>query len=100
MLAFLLLAFIFLVVLFAVQNTTPVAIRFLSWQFSPVPLSLVLVGALFAGALLFFFLNLGRQARLKQKLKTCTQENESLRSALARLQNENLEDTQPFPPLD
>ncbi|MBV9172896.1 MAG: LapA family protein [Chloroflexi bacterium] len=60
---FLALAFSIVIAIFAVQNTQPVAVSFLTWRVEQVPVSvLVLVSAL-CGAAAMLFLGLARELR-------------------------------------
>ena len=55
-----------LVAIFAVQNAAPVAIQFF-WMVAEVPLVLVILGSVFAGAIIVFLMAIWREYRLKRK---------------------------------
>ena len=55
-----------LVAVFAVQNAAPVAIQFF-WMIAEVPLVLVILGSVFAGAIIVFLMAIWREYRLKKK---------------------------------
>jgi putative membrane protein len=56
-----------LVAIFAVQNAAPVAIK-LFWITTEVPLVLVILGSVLAGAIIVFSLVVWRKFRLKRKI--------------------------------
>lgn len=58
------LVFSLLVAVFALQNAYPVTVHFLGWKFE-ASLALVILFSVLAGALLFGFFGLARQARAK-----------------------------------
>lgn len=60
------LVFALLVAIFAIQNAAPVAIQLL-WIVAEVPLVLVILGSVFAGALIVFLIALRREYILKRK---------------------------------
>lgn len=60
------LVFALLVAIFAIQNAAPVAIQLL-WTVAEVPLVLVILGSVFAGALIVFLIALRREYTLKRK---------------------------------
>lgn len=57
-----------LVAIFAVQNADPVAINLL-WYVAEVPLVLVILGSVLAGALIVFFIAIWREFRIKGQAK-------------------------------
>ncbi|NMA68311.1 MAG: DUF1049 domain-containing protein [Desulfitobacterium sp.] len=57
-----------LVAIFAVQNADPVAIN-LFWYVAEVPLVLVILGSVLAGALIVFLIAIYREFRIKGKAK-------------------------------
>lgn len=65
------LLFALAVAVFAVQNVTPVNIRFLVWQ-AEVSLSLVLLGSMFAGTLAALVLGLPRRYRTARRIRELT----------------------------
>ncbi|MDR3541579.1 MAG: LapA family protein [Desulfosporosinus sp.] len=60
------LIFALLISIFALQNASPVAIKFL-WLTKDVPLVLIILGCAFAGALVMLLLAFWRELRLKRK---------------------------------
>jgi uncharacterized integral membrane protein len=60
------LVFALLVAVFAIQNAAPVAIKLL-WIVAEVPLVLVILGSVFAGAMIVFLIALWREHNLKKK---------------------------------
>ncbi|ACA59102.1 LapA family protein [Candidatus Desulforudis audaxviator] len=66
------LLFAFLVAVFAVQNADPVDIEFLFWWVKDVSLSLVVLGSVFAGALIALVLGFARQFRMARRIKELT----------------------------
>lgn len=58
-----------LVAIFAVQNAAPVAINLL-WTVTEVPLVLVILGSVLAGAIIVFLIATWREFRLKRKART------------------------------
>ena len=89
---FLALAFAVLIAIFAVQNTTPVTIWFLTFHVDQVPASvLVLVSAVFSAAAMLFF-GLAREFNLRWRQRAISNQ---LKAALARVAT--LEANQPPP---
>ncbi|KUK40957.1 MAG: hypothetical protein XD69_0998 [Clostridia bacterium 62_21] len=66
------LLFALCIALFAVQNATPVDIRFLAWSFPSISLSLVILGAVAAGAVATMLLGVGRQYRAGRRIRELT----------------------------
>lgn len=60
------------VAIFAVQNAAPVAIN-LFWIVAEVPLVLVILGSVLAGAIIVFLIAIWREFRLKRKVKAQAQ---------------------------
>lgn len=58
-----------ILVLFAIQNPTPVKIKFLTWQTADMSLIVVIIASALIGALLATVLGLIKQAELKGKIK-------------------------------
>jgi uncharacterized integral membrane protein len=63
------LLFAFVVAIFTVQNVAPVDVDFLFWQLREVSLSLVVMGSVFAGALIALVLGLARQYRMARRIR-------------------------------
>lgn len=66
------LLFALCIALFAVQNAAPVDVHFLFWSFPRISLSLVILGAVAAGALVAMLLGLGRQYRAGRRIRELT----------------------------
>jgi putative membrane protein len=89
---FLALAFSIVIAIFAVQNTTPVAVTFLTFRADAVAVSvLVLISAAF-GAAVMLLLGVSREVNLRWRNRAVTQQ---LKTAQARIAQ--LEATQPAP---
>ena len=58
-----------ILVIFAIQNPTPVKIKLLVWQTGEMSLIVVIIGSALIGALLATVLGLIKQAELKAKIK-------------------------------
>lgn len=58
-----------LVAIFAVQNAAPVAINLL-WTVTEVPLVLVILGSVLAGAIIVFLMAIWREFRIKKNART------------------------------
>src|SRR5437870_5762447 len=87
---FLALAFSIVIAIFAVQNTTPVAVTFLTFRADAVAVSvLVLISAAF-GAAVMLLLGISREVNLRWRNRAVTQQ---LKAAQARIAQ--LEATQP-----
>src|SRR5712691_9970137 len=79
---FLALAFSIVIAIFAVQNTTPVGVQFLTFRADTVAVSvLVLISALL-GAAAMLLLGLAREISLRWRLRTLAQQ---LKTAQARV---------------
>lgn len=59
------LCFALLVAIFAIQNAVPVVIH-LFWMTTQVPLVLVILGSVFAGAIIVFLIAIWREFRLRR----------------------------------
>lgn len=57
-----------LVAIFAVQNAAPVAIN-LFWTVTEVPLVLVILGSVLAGAMIVFLIAIWREFRIKKSVR-------------------------------
>src|SRR5438067_4808417 len=82
LIVFLALAFSIVIAIFAVQNTTPVAVTFLAFRADTVAVSvLVLISAAF-GAAVMLLLGFSREVNLRWRNRAVTQQ---LRAAQARI---------------
>jgi uncharacterized integral membrane protein len=81
-----------LAAVFALQNSTPVQISFLTWNFDS-SLAIVLLTALAAGALMSFFVSMPGNVRarwvIRQQRKKMAEMETSLTDAKARLEDAN-----------
>lgn len=66
------LLFALFVAVFAVQNATVVDIRFLFWRIHEVPLSLVILISVAAGAVIVFVMGAFRQLRTSMQVRELT----------------------------
>lgn len=64
------LLFALLVAIFAVQNAAPVSIN-LFWITTQVPLVLVILGSVLAGAVIVVLIAMWRKIRPKKKIRVC-----------------------------
>ncbi len=71
------LIFAIIVALFAIQNTTVVVIKFLVWE-ANISLVLVILGAVAAGAIMLFLINLVKQIGINRERKELTRQNTRL----------------------
>jgi putative membrane protein len=80
----LVLALVFAVgiALFAVQNTTPVAVSFLAWRAEDVAISVLVLVSAALGAGLALLLGIAREVRLRLRLRTQGQQLAAVQVAL------------------
>jgi len=81
------LVFALFISIFAVQNATPVDIKFLKWSYSGISLVVIILGSFGLGVLLTLlfnaiksFQNMIKLKELKDKLHHLTQENQRLKA--------------------
>lgn len=74
--------------IFAVQNSSPVDVKFLGWSFQQVSLVLVIVCSFAVGALAVFFLALSKQLKSAIKIRELAGQNKKLTEEIERLQSE------------
>lgn len=79
------LIFATLVAIFAVQNSTPVHIKFLFWEIPRISQVLVILGAAIVGALAALFISISKQVRLLWQVRQLSQENTRLKNECRRL---------------
>lgn len=84
------LVFAVLVAIFAIQNSTPVHIKFLFWEIKRISQVLVILGAAAVGALAVLFMGTGKQIRLIWQIRQLTQQNARLREECQQLRQKNL----------
>ena len=83
---FIALLFAILIAIFAVQNTTPVAVSFLTWRAETVAVSvLVLISAAF-GAAAMLLLGVAREAGLRWRYRTLAQQHKAAQARVAELE--------------
>ncbi|RJX19329.1 MAG: LapA family protein [Ammonifex sp.] len=82
------LLFALLVAVFAVQNSTPVNIRFLAWEFKNISLALVVLGAAAGGAFIVFIMGLGREVRHAWRARDLSIQNLRLSQRLSQVEAE------------
>jgi uncharacterized integral membrane protein len=82
LIVFLALAFSIVIAIFAVQNTTPVAVSFLAWRADSVAVSVLVLISAALGAAAMLFLGLAREVRLHLRHRATAQQ---LRAAQRRV---------------
>ena len=83
---FLALAFSIVIAIFAVQNTTPVAVTFLTFRAETVAVSvLVLISAAF-GAAVMLLLGISREVNLRWRHRSVTQQLKAAQARVAQLE--------------
>ena len=80
------LIFSIIIAVFAVQNTQPVAVSFLTFQTQQLSVSIVVLASAAVGALLTFFFGLWRQLRSSFAVRSDRKRIEQLNATLAELQ--------------
>lgn len=78
------LLFSLIVAIFAVQNSSSVDVKFLTWGFTNVSLVLVIITSVVGGALITFFFSLPNQLRQAMKINNLTMQNKKLTADLAQ----------------
>lgn len=88
--AYLLGALLFLaaIVVFVLQNDTPVAVQFLTWQSSKISLALVALIAAMGGALITFLVDSFRAFKTGKKLRELMNRNKKLEKEIQALKSE------------
>lgn len=88
--AYLLGALLFLaaIVVFVLQNDTPVAVQFLTWQSSKISLALVALIAAMGGALITFLVDSFRAFKTGKKLRELMNRNKKLEKEIMALKSE------------
>lgn len=86
---FLVLIIAVLVSIFAVQNSSPVDLRFLGWTFPQISLVMVIVSSFTVGALAAFFLGLSKLIRSTVKVREISGLNRQLAAEVERLRSEH-----------
>jgi len=93
------LLFACLVAIFALQNSSTVAIRFLTWEVSNISQVLIIFGSAAVGALAVMFLGLGRHVKMLLQIRQLTNQKKQLESEVQDLRQQldefsSLEDMQ------
>lgn len=85
--AYLLGALVFMVgiVVFVMQNNTPVAVHFISWHSSEISLALVALIAAVGGALVTFMIDSFRAFKTGRKLRELMNQNRKLEKEISAL---------------
>jgi uncharacterized integral membrane protein len=85
--AFLVGALVFMVgiVIFVMQNNTPVAIHFISWHSSEISLALVALIAALGGAIITFLIDSFRAFKTGRKLRDLINNNKKLEQEVSSL---------------
>jgi uncharacterized integral membrane protein len=83
---FLALAFSILIAIFAVQNNTPVEVRFLVWGPAEVPVSVLVLISTLVGAAVMLLLGLNREVRLRWRQRHTAQELRAAQRRVAELE--------------
>jgi len=81
------LIFAIVITIFAFQNQTAVAIKFLFWSLPQIPLVLVIFFSALAGAFTVILLGIGVYFRLNREIKTLKREKEALKVSGTREEN-------------
>lgn len=66
-------------ILVTLQNPNPVSLQFLSWEARQVPLIVIMLVSLLAGAVLASVLGLLKQAKLKDQIRSLQEEIDELK---------------------
>ncbi len=82
------LIFALLVAIFAIQNTNPVDIKFLTFKLQEISLVLVILGSALIGAVVVFFLGAVKQISSYRQIRELKKENENLKDELKNLKEE------------
>ncbi len=94
------LFFLIGIVIFIMQNNTPVTIHFISWQTAEISLALVALIAALGGAVITFFIDSIRAFKTGRKINELTNYNKKLERELSSLKaktNPPTENKKPTP---
>jgi uncharacterized integral membrane protein len=92
---FLALAFSIVIAIFAVQNTTPVAVQFLTFRAETVAVSVLVLVSAALGAGVILLLGAAREVQHRWRRRSL---NQQLRAAQARIDQLQAEQVAPEPP--
>ncbi len=81
------LVFAVAIAVFAVQNTTPVAVSFLTWRADGVAASVLVLIAAALGAAVTLLLGVFREIQLRLRLRALTREVSSLQAKVQQLES-------------
>lgn len=89
--AYLIGALVFMVgiIVFVMQNNTPVTIHFISWHTAEISLALVALIAALGGAVITFFIDSFRAFKTGRKLNELTNYNKKLEREISALKAKN-----------
>ncbi len=82
------LLFALVISIFAVQNSSPVDIRFLGWRYQGISLVVIILGAFSMGALLTIIINMVKNLKTMIKIKELNSKIRLLNEEKQRLQEE------------
>lgn len=81
------LVFAISVAMFAVQNATPVDIKFFTLQFHSISLVIVIFASVLFGAVIIFLLNLVKQISLRRRVGMLEKRNDFLQKEIEKLKS-------------
>lgn len=82
------LLFTLAISIFAIQNSTPVDIRYLTWSYSNISLVAVILGSFSAGVILTVLINLVKNLQNQLQIKDLNHRLQSVISEKQRLQEQ------------
>ena len=95
---FLALAFSIVIAIFAVQNTTPVPLRFLTFSADEVAVSVLVLISAAMGAAIILLLGISREVSLRWRLRSQGQQLKTAQSRIAALEAAQAASTPPAAP--
>ena len=96
LIVFLALAFSIVIAIFAVQNTTPVAVSFLTFRVEAVAVSVLVLISAALGAAAILLLGLAREVRLRLRHRSVAQQLKAARARVAELEAAAQQPTRPL----
>jgi len=94
---FLALAFSIVIAIFAVQNTTPVAVQFLGFRADAVAVSVLVLISAALGAAAMLFLGISREVSLRWRYRSLAQQLKAAQARIAELEAAQPPPTQALP---
>ncbi|HNX91973.1 MAG TPA: LapA family protein [Syntrophomonas sp.] len=88
------LAFMVGIVIFILQNNTPVTIQFINWHTAEISLALVALIAALGGAVITFLIDSFRAFKTGRKLNELTNNNKKLEREITSLKAKNASSTE------